>query len=297
MYNRTLLAPCVSLAVFLTTGISYGQTPSIISVNDPRALAQAALQAEKATGIAINYEDVPYAYAGDIQDVAGAVMSPEQKAANPGAQIWVPRGGQITMDLSQVPGFAQPTALTSAGLQDTAVLVSGLIGVHARLNLPGVYQSSASNGALYITPTQVRSASGALVNASSPLDSKVTFPYQERTVGEIVDLILQQVSKTSGVQISVGEAPLNLILQTRTSLGASDEAARNVFGRMFFALASRPLADGARVSQLAYHLYFEPRLRYYLLNIHGVPQLNTPVAAQGTQPVPNAQANPFAQKK
>ena len=157
MHKLALLASVV--AGFAAVTASFAQTSSVITVNDPRPLAQAALQLEGLIGVAINYEDVPYAYAGDMQNVTSSVMSPEQQAAHPGAEIWVPRGGQISVDLSQVPGFAQQSAIASASVASGTPLIAALIAAQASQNLPGVYTSTSSNGAFYITPAQARNAS------------------------------------------------------------------------------------------------------------------------------------------
>jgi hypothetical protein len=300
MYKRTSFSTCVFVIVgFAGAIVTFGQTSPIISVSDPRALAQAALQLEGLIGIAINYEDVPYIYAGDIQDVAESVMSPEQKAAHPVAHVWVPRNGQISLDLSKVPGFAEQSALSSAGTLGSARLIDALITQHVKQNLPGVYTSTSSNGAFYITPTQLRGALGSLTNASPALDAKVTLAYQERTAGETLDAILKQVSQSAGVQIALGRAPFNALATTRVSIGANDEAARSVISRLLLALASRTLADGSVASLMAYHLYYDPGMRYYMMNIHGVPQSqsNGVFVATPASTTPTGQANPYSQKK
>jgi hypothetical protein len=273
MYTRTMCSLGVAVAAGLAAVVtSFGQTASVINVNDPRALAQAALQLEELIGIAINYEDVPYAYAGDMQNVADSVMSPEQRAAHPAAQIWVPRGGQITVDLSQVPGFAQQSALASASVMSGTPLIGALMAAQASQNLPGVYTSTSSNGAFYITPAEVRNASGSLTNVTPALDTKVTLAYQDRTAGETLEAILQQVSQGIGVQIGKGAVPFNLMISAHVALGANNEAASSVLGRMFLVLSSHTKPDGSAASQLAYHLYFDPVLKNYMLNVHGVPR-------------------------
>ena len=48
-------------------------------------------------GIAINYEDPPFAYKDDIRDITDQVQSPRQREANPNVRILVPRGGALSM--------------------------------------------------------------------------------------------------------------------------------------------------------------------------------------------------------
>ncbi len=298
MYRRTMCSLGVTIAAGLAAAASgFGQISPVINVNDPRALAQAALQLERLIGVAINYEDVPYAYAGDMQNVASSVMSPEQQAAHPGAQIWVPRGGQISVDLSQVPGFAQQSAITSASVTSGAPLIAALIAAQASQNLPGVYTSTSSNGAFYITPAQVLNASGSLTHVTPALDTKVTLAYQNRTAGETLDAILQQVSQSIGVPIGQGRVPVMLMVSAPVAIGANNEAASSVLGRMFLMLSSHTRPDGSAASQLAYHLYYDPRFKY-MLNVHGLwPQLTAAPPATTAPAAPNAQPNPYAIKK
>jgi hypothetical protein len=295
--GRTCSLGFAVAAGLAAVAVSFAQTSSVIPVNDPRPLAQAALQLEGLIGVAINYEDVPYAYAGDMQNVTSSVMSPEQQAAHPGAEIWVPRGGQISVDLSQVPGFAQQSAIASAGVTSGVPLIAALIAAQTSHNLPGVYTLTSSNGAFYITPAQARNASGSLTNVIPALDTKITLAYQDRTAGETLDAILQQVSQGIGVQIGLGRVPVMLMVSAHVAIGANNEAASSVLGRMFLMLSSQTKPDGSAASQLAYHLYYDPRFKY-MLNVHGLwPQLTAAPPAAPAPAAPNGQPNPYSIKK
>ncbi len=300
MHKRTISALRIAVvAALAVVSMSFGQTLSTITVSDPRALAQAALQLERHLGIAINYEDVPYAYGGDISDVAETVMTPAQKAAHPAAHILVPRGGQISVDLSHVPGVAQQPGHPPASVGNASPLVDTLIAEHARQGFPGVYRSTLSNGAFYITPMQVRDASGALINVLPALDTKVTLPLKDRTAAETLEAVLQQVSQGSGGKIGLGSAPLNLMLSAHVNMTAASETARSVLGRMFLTLASQTMPDGSVASGLAYHLYYDPGLKYYMLNVHKVPGPQSSVAPVQAQPAAATPSggNPYGKKK
>jgi hypothetical protein len=299
MHKRTINLLCPAFVAALTATVTcLGQTSPTVDVSDPRALAQAALQLERLIGVAINYEDVPYAYAGDISNVTASVMTPAQRAASPVAQIIVPRGGEISVDLMQVPGLAQPSALSLTTLVSAAPLIEALIAAHSAKGFPGVYTSTSSNGAFYIIPKQVRDVSGALTNVVPALDAKVNLPYQERTAADTLDAILQQASQVNGVEIGLGSAPFNVMLSTSVSMSAANETARSVLGRMLLTLASQTLPDGSAASLLAYHLYYEPRLRYWMLNVHNISSSQSgAVPAQQTQPVASGSgSNPYSKR-
>jgi hypothetical protein len=283
----------------LTLSFGVGQTSSTITVNDPRALAQAALQLERQVGIAVNYEDVPYAYSGDISDVTDSVMTAAQKAAHPGAHILIPRGGQISSNLVQVPGFALKSLSNLPSIASASPLVSAIIAQNSTQGLPGNYTSTSLNGAFYIVPAQFRNASGVMTNVTPALDATITLPAAERSAADTLDLVLQQASQVAGVNIALGGAPAGLLATSRVTISAANEAARSVLGRLFLTLASQKMPDGSAASRLAYHLYYDPGLKYYLLNVHGVPGSQPSSAPAQPQPpaVTSSVPNPYVKKK
>lgn len=278
--------------MFAVTATSLARVPEIsvhIDVNTGRALGEAVFQLEKQAGMAIDYEDIPYAYSGDTvdnTDIVNATRTPEQKAANPNVRFLVPRYGQFSLDTSIAGSVAGVTQL-----------VNTLIGEHASQGLPGVYSASFSNGALFLTPTQMRDASGTWTAITPILDTPITIPNQKRTVAAAMDAILQQVSKANGTKIGVGMTPLMLMLASSVTIGASNEPARSVIARMFSMLPPGKLPDGTEVSLLGYHLNFDPKLRCYGMNVNllHTAQQPTPLPAR-TKPAPGA-PNPYGTVK
>jgi hypothetical protein len=232
---------------------AYAQPAISVSVNDPRPLANAAERLEQVLGVPINYEDAPYEHPADMTDVTSSVA----RNAPPNAKglVMIPRGGALNVSVSAANKEAAAWALVNA---------------HAAAGYPGDYKVESANGVLYIAPT-----------LNPKLSSNISFPFQERSAAEALNLIVGGCSKAGGVKIGIGMAPLNALLMDRVMIGASNEPARDVLARLFAGMSH---AGG---SMFSYHVYFDPGLRYYMLNIHGVQPPNSPVtvlngAAAGT---------------
>src|SRR5260370_9814759 len=95
---------CVQKAVFffLAAATAHGQARITINVTDPRPLAKASEQLEKVLHVPVNYEDVPYEHASDIQDLTAQVA--RNAPANAKGLVIIPRGGSISMRATMVPG-------------------------------------------------------------------------------------------------------------------------------------------------------------------------------------------------
>jgi hypothetical protein len=232
-----------------------------ISVNDPRPLAAAALQLEQRTGVAINYEDISYAYPGDIVNNTAAIMqtkTPAQQAANPNLQFIVPRGGPLSLDSNE--------AVT--GTTDVLQLLNQLTSASSASGYPGVYTATLSAGTLFIIPSQMRDSNGTWTQAAPLFDTAITFPSGLRSVGATLQLILQSVSQNSGTKVVLGMAPASLLIEGKATISANTEPARNVIAQLFSSLG--PGKNTSNASTLAYRLLFDPKLKNYVLNIHSL---------------------------
>lgn len=273
--HRTSLQRGALFAVGATiiTGIAVGQaaTEVRIGTNDPRPLAQAAADLERVIGRPINYEDIRYENSGDISDVTASVIGPEQRAAHPGARIFVPRGGELSVAVQVGP---------HSSVADDLQAISVLANANTAEGLPGVYAASFADGAFFITPAQLRDSEGSLVPASSVLATPIEMPLEERTAADTLALILQKVSTASGFNVDLGTFPMNGMIATNVMVGAANEPARDVIERLFSAVLSRKLADGTSAPGISYQLFFGPVEKQYAFNAHVVPSDNLGLGAQ-----------------
>lgn len=273
------------LALILTAPQGVEAMQIAIQVNDPRAVAQAALILEKQVSIPINYEDAPYLFRDDVVDVAPVVMSAAQRAAHPDAKINVPRGGKLSLQLN-VPDKPDAAAILGS---------LNLIIAEARFQgYPGVYAAQAVGGGFAIIPTAGRNATGTQVPVNAVLDAKVTLPLGERTAGDALESILQQVQAATGTRILLATGPTGALVMSRVAIAAAGESARDVLIRLLMALGNRGGASGW--APFSYHLYFDPGQRNYYLNIHRVE--SSPMSLPQSSPVPSSPGNagPYGRK-
>src|SRR5207245_4976140 len=109
-------------------------------------------------------------------------------------------------------------------------LTGRLVDVQGSLN--AVLAAYSSRG--YASGFVIQSAGGAYSIAptqGSILVAPVTLPLQRRTGAETLQLLLNQVSKTSGFHVGFGMVPLNGMANTRVTIGARGEADTEVLAR------------------------------------------------------------------
>jgi len=272
-----------------TTTLLLGQASRVINVNEPRPLWKALDELEVIVGSTINYEDPPYQNMADCQDSA----TPEQRATQPaGWKLIVPRDGHVTATIQLPAGGI-------ASQSDVVLGVNLLLANYREQNLPGDFKVEQANGVVYVTPTRVLGANGAVQSVTSPLMTPVTIPNAQRTFVDTTQAILNAVQKATGFRIVTGKFPYWPI-QTVT-FGADEEPARDALARLFAMSAAAPLS---------YRLVFEPttdpvRDTDYVLNVNRTayvapmdPPVSTPTIM--TQPIPawqRPEGGPFITKK
>jgi hypothetical protein len=224
--RRLGLAPIVLLA-FLGTGVLLpGQTS--VNITDYRPLAGALDSVGGQLGV-VNYEDVPYQNASDLEDVS----TPQQRASNPGYRLLVPRKGSVSAAITPASGGAYNLGL--------------LLDSYRNNGNPGDFAIEQANGTQYVIATKVLSATGAVSSVSSPMKALITIPYAERAVGDTVVLILSEVSKVIGLRVEVLGAPF--LPADKIAFGSSEAPARDVLASLFAKYSSTPLS---------YRLLFDP---------------------------------------
>jgi len=249
-----------SLAIMvIAASVLSAQTAPTINVNEPRPLSGAIDALERVGGIPINYEDPPYEYLADVQDVS----TPQQRAARPGYQLLVPRSGQVTAQL-------QPIGVSvSAG--DVLFDVNLLLANYRQNNLPGDFTVEQANGMIYVVATSVLGANSVVRQVTSPMATVITVPYAQRSVADTAQAIFDAVNQATGLKIVIGTFPF---LPTQTvSFGVSSESARDALAELFAQTAGRAVS---------YRLTFDPkpdtmRIFDYMINIR--PTGYTPAVA------------------
>jgi hypothetical protein len=247
----------------LLLALALVQPANSVEFQDPRPLVAAIKYLQQTYRIAINYEDPPFQHEGDSVDVTDAVQNERQRQANPSSRIRVPRGGTLSIPDSSI--------LIRQGVADDAMTVlSRLLVLHETAGLPGKFVLQLRNGVPTVIPTAVKNTKGEWTAVTSILDQPVSFPQQERSAAELVELILREVTKRRGIKVELAAAPLQLFLQSRFAVGANEQTAASILGDVFQDLSRQagPAAKGQTL--LSYRLLFDSQLSYYLLTVSPV---------------------------
>jgi hypothetical protein len=252
----------VPLAV-IAVGVLFGQKPLAVDVNDSRPLIGALEALQLSCGVAVNYEDVTYQNAADLEDIS----TPQQRAQYPGYHLMIPRRGRVG-------GSLDTTALSSVAGQLSAV--QALVTSYRNNNLPGEFAVEQANGQIYVIGTKGLGASGKLVDVTSPMTVRISIPFAERSIVDTVEAITLAVSKASRTTIDVGTVPPSP--NSKVSFGADQEVARNAVARLFAQISTAPVS---------YRLMFDPTMKTYMFNMLWGPYstTTTPIAT------PNAEGN------
>ncbi len=269
----------------ICTSLVWAQGPTTtLAVNDPRPVAAAAMEVERLSGVPVNYEDLRYENPADLQDITDQIMTPAQKAqATPGVRVIVPRGGTLS-----VPVYTDADGRLS-DFSSVVTALNALVSAYATSPVrAGSFTVELGNGVVYIEPSQVRDAAGNTDGVHPVLSTPVTFPPQSRTGFDTVRMILDQVSQASGLKLDLGTAPMGVLASFEIEIGASNEPASHVISRLLAALATAGAAVPYSGPAMSYSMYFDPRLKFYALNVHFVPNPN---ARKGTGPALNPQTN------
>jgi hypothetical protein len=264
------------LGSLIFTNIVPAQSSVSIDETDHRPIAAALDRLQSETGVVINYEDVPYENAADLEDVS----TEQQRAARPGYRLLVPRKGNIK-------AVGQVNNATS--LADTMSVLHSLFANYKLNRMPGEFALEQFNGTLYVVPTRFVNATGSPQDVTSPMKSNIDVPYAERSVMDTVDLIAKATSQASGKRIDVGTVPF--LPSTRVAFGVKGEPSRSALAKLFAQLHS----------SVSYRLLYDPQDQAYMLNLQitSATAAGSPVTGKSpaVEATPQSTQNPFYRSK
>lgn len=228
-----------------------------ISVKSGRPVADAARKLEFRYNWAITYEDPPYTYAGDLEDVNAAARRAARDAGRPEVKVLItPRDVSFSFTLEDGPRTSEdrprPTTRSPETTAREAILTM-LRSYSASLRGLEIFTLTDSNGLFHIIPTQVKSAAGVFETFTPLLDRTVSIPPGQRTGTALVREICQSLAAQSGAKVNFGPAS-NLLHQHVTSIASTpNETARSILSRLFAELR-RPASWELRYGQGLYVL-------------------------------------------
>lgn len=211
-----------------------GETYSVVlSVNDPRPMAQAVLSLIRSYPVTITYEDPQYEFAGDLREVT----RPPRDAPQPRVGTVVPRGGAFEAAYEVAEDTGEPVDLTAA--------IQGLIDANNQAPHGAHFALTRSGDVFHVVPAEIRDGRGRWVPQRSILDVPITFSSAgERGAFELLDAILKVISAATGRDIVGRYASGPLACGTPCAaydrkIDATNEPARDVLMRLLHSLNPR----------------------------------------------------------
>jgi hypothetical protein len=163
----------------------------------------------------------------------------------------VPRGGTVTVVVPTTPDAKQ-------AINPAYVIQAVISSYEARGNAGQFTVVRFGENEFSIVPTKAEDKAGRLVDQVSPLDLKISFPEDERSLPATVDLISQAIRVRP---IRFDSSPETYSRAPRVRVGAENETARDVLARAL------RIPGGTKFS---FHLNYMPDVRFYVIGLNPV---------------------------
>ena len=220
---------------------------------DPRPLSAAVRLFQDRCHCVVTYED-PKWRADQVEHLAETRADPEKPLIPAGHPFMfiVPRDVALL-----------PRAEIGASLQQ-------MLDAYDRTNDAGPFRLVASETAWHIAP-----------RAGSVLDARITVPPADRSIDEAVEAILSAVRASTGEDIAFAGTASNWRKQTRATIGADNERARDVLARVVtadhteYSWDARAHVLTANPTKCSWALLYDFSVRRYYLNLGSVKRSGT----------------------
>lgn len=249
MTDRTLQMTRAGLA--LAAGLSMAATQAAaqrtnrIAVSSTYPMAVMAGVLETRYGWIVTYEDAPLVNERDVVDKA----SESRRSAGKRSLSARPQEIDLPGGLPDIENG-----------RDREVFERVFAAHEGRDNAGRFAVVERAPGFFHIVPRQFRDANGVWRSTRSPLEAAIAFPTEERSADDTLQIILTSVSQATGMRVWGGTVTAsNAFLNTRVTIGANQEPARDVLYRVITAVRAR------RTWRLAY----SPFDNSYALSVHG----------------------------
>lgn len=218
-----------------------------ISVSSGRPLAEAIRTLEKRYGWVITYEDPPYVHSSEIADVTREVRRDSRKEP----RMLVPRGR----------GFDFTYRQSQSGHPEAAAILEELLGQYHLSGNPALFRLLGAQPVFHVVPTMARNVHGVLETHHPVLDTSISVAADHRTALELLQAILAEVSRSTGIRVYAGTVPTNLLAGTPATQSITSQRARDALRRTLDATGQT----------LSWQLFYGPATQDYALNVHAVP--------------------------
>ncbi|MEO5924188.1 MAG: hypothetical protein ABIR70_10205 [Bryobacteraceae bacterium] len=224
-----------------------------VEVTAPRPVYEAILKLQSLSRVAINYEDLRYDSANDVEDASGWILTPQQRQDHPNAKVIIPKAGSLSATLPTDGAGKLPDVST------TEQALAAVLAAQSASNTPGTLHSELAGGVLFVEPSEQHSAQGFRVSATPILDTLVTLDGKEALAVDVFEYIVAQIRNASGAKLTLGTVPIGAFLQSKVALKANGESAKFVLAKLLAALFPGRTAF--------YHALYDPVLQVYVFNV------------------------------
>ncbi len=206
------------------------------STNSPRPLTQILEAFSQKFGWVVSYEDPQFTAP---QDLASAPSDNSPR---------LPGGHDFAVDVPANAPNEEKTLLA-------------VIAAYNQSKNPGRFElRKLPSGGFSIAGIAAYDDKGKISPQQVPLDIPITLPSQQRTLGETVNAILQEVSAHNHIQFTLAVAPTSVLDHTNVTIGGNAVQARELL---------RQSLSEAQV-KMYWRLIFDPTSKGYFLDIHTV---------------------------
>jgi len=230
-----------------------GEADERLSVDNGRPLAQAILMLEKRFRTVITYEDPPYVYHGDIEDVTESTRRDLDKYP-PGKapRVFFPKGGRLEFVIVQRPD----------GSPDARGTLEKLVSEYASTIPAARFRIEKTANAFHAIPISARNPAGRLSSQRPVLDAAITLPAKERNGVQAIRDFCAEVSRITHTHVVQGTIPTNLANYQHTYSFPRATNARIVLTQILKSFEGAP--------PLSWRLLYDPTMKMFVLNIHSV---------------------------
>jgi hypothetical protein len=241
------LLRCLPIAMFLTLCAS-GSAQTVLA---SRPVADAIRVIERLYGWPITYEDPPWLYAGDLEDVTSRVRNDGKSAGDGVPRILRPRGGTFVFrgDNLQPPPLNKRSPEAAA----RAAIFEMLKSYSASIGGVEIFTLTDSDGLFHVIPVQRKDSSGKLEKIVPLLDTPVSIPGKPTTLSALVNGICRSLTESAGTSVGTWMAVNSSPTYIAVNPG---ESARSVL--------SRASAEQKPPGPLSWALLYIPALGYRL---------------------------------
>lgn len=185
------LTRILSSLVLLATPVLAGTEEFTATATSRRPLLEVVMKLEGEYLWRINYEDPPLENVSELEDITHPVYKASHP--NPNDRSLVPRANPFTFSWED-----------SGTATDLGTTMERLVSQHNSSGNPGRFQTLYQGNVCHIFPLSYLNKDGTMVSTQSVLDTRISFPVQQRALLEVLQLIFQLVEAQTKSHIVMG---------------------------------------------------------------------------------------------